>query len=101
MKLTKGQIVALTEGEYSDYGIKDHLRVASDFDIAAAREEFKGTDKYLERPDWEDPKAECDESLWSYGSPDRFIAWLIQRGQLEPLKPDEVVTYHIGRYGHL
>jgi len=90
MKIKKGQIVAITKGEYSDYGLYDHLRALRDFDAYEEAERFKVEGEYLRAPVW-DPKGEPVE----YGSDDRFLDWAIREGIMEPTK-DEVVELWIG-----
>ena len=95
MKIKKGQIVVITKGEYSDYGLYDHLRALRDFDAYEEAERFKVEGEYLRAPEW-DQKGEPGE----YGSDDRFLAWLLREGIMEPTK-DEVVELWIGGYGSL
>lgn len=95
MKLTKGQFLTITTGEYSDYGIRDYVRVLRDFDTAEVAKLFKETGPYLDVIEWapnDDPS--------SYGSDDRFQAWAIREGYFAPVEAGEVAEWHIGSYGH-
>ena len=94
MKIKAGQIICITTGEYSDYGIRDHLRAIRGFDSSELIEDFKGTEFYR-AADYEGDDAD------EYGSDSRFLAWLIRQGIVEPLDANEVVELHIGSYGRL
>lgn len=94
MKITKGQIVAITNGEYSDYCLRDHLRALKDFDSGEEIKRFKETGPYLEPPSW-NPKGEPEE----YESDERFLAWTIREGLMEPLDDGAVTELWIGAYG--
>lgn len=96
MQIMAGQIIALTTGEYSDYGLRDHVRCIRAFESDEIIAEFKETNEYLVPPSW----APEDEPT-AYGADDRFIAWLIRLGFIEPLDDDAVVEWHIGSYGRL
>ena len=41
--IRKGQIVAITSGDYSDYCLLDHVRALRDFEPVAEAERFKPT----------------------------------------------------------
>jgi hypothetical protein len=97
MEIKKGQLIAITSGEYSDYCLRDHMRALVDFDSTAKIQEFKDTGDYLAVPSWGKPGAAPE----IYGADDRFIAWAVKQGLIEPLEPDAVVEWHIGSYGRL
>ena len=40
MILKKGQLIAITTGEYSDYCLVDHMRLLCDLDFDVIRREF-------------------------------------------------------------
>ncbi|MBR8147029.1 hypothetical protein [Burkholderia vietnamiensis] len=86
MKIRKLQIIAFTNGEYSDYCLRDHMRALSDFDTADKIAEFKAT-------------AEC-QAANSWEQDDVFMAWLVKTGVVEPLG-DAVIEWHVGSYGAL
>lgn len=96
MQIKSGQIVAITKGEYSDYCLGDHMRALKDFDSDGEIERFKRDGNYLAVPEW-DKSGEPD----AYGSDERFLAWLIREGFLEPLPDEVVVELWIGSYGQL
>ena len=85
MKINKGQIIALTEGEYSDYNLRDHVRALQDFDTTEEIVRFMEIGNYL---GGDEPR--------EYGSDDRFIAWAIREHLIEPLEKNEVVEWHLG-----
>lgn len=83
--IRKGQIVAITSGDYSDYCLLDHVRALRDFEPVAEAERFKPTSL---RTDYRDEDAD-------------YLAWLIRETIVEPLPVGEVVELHIGSYGCL
>lgn len=83
--ICKGQIIAITAGDYSDYCLRDHVRALRDFDPIAEAERFKPTSL---RTDYRDEDEE-------------YLAWLIREAIVEPLPVGEVVELHIGSYGCL
>lgn len=92
MKIKGGQIVAITQGEYSDYCLRDHMRALKDFDAAAELERFKKEGDYLAPPEWVDKpwaaemiaKHKADPSPSISGSIDRFLAWLVREKLMDP-----------------
>lgn len=96
MKIRKGTIVAITTGEYSDYGLRDHMRALKDFDSDEEKSRFRDSGDYLAAPEWDK-----DGEKETYGSDDRFIAWCIREELMSPMSADEVVELWIGRYGRL
>jgi len=93
MKITKGQIVMATSGDYSDYGVDDHLEVLRDFDTADAVAKFKAGPTFLAAPEWA-PKRKPN----SYGCGGRFLAFLIRERYLEPLPAGRLVEWHFDDY---
>ena len=83
--IRKGQIIAITDGAYSEYCLRDHMRALRDFDPIAEAERFKPTDS---RTDY-------------MGEDEKYLAWLIREAIVEPLPVGEVVELHIGSYGCL
>lgn len=83
--IRKGQIIAITDGAYSDYCLRDHMRALRDFDPVAEAERFKPT-----------------EIREAYSEEDQeYIAWLIREAIVERLPVGEVVELHVGSYGCL
>lgn len=93
MQIKKGQIVAVSDGEYSDYQVRDYFRALRDFTTEEAAEQFMQSDQYKTVPDW-DPKGDPE----SYKSDDRFMAWAMREGYWEPLPTGEVIEWWIGAY---
>ena len=96
MKIRKGQIIALTEGEYSDYNLRDHVRALKDFETGDEIKRFMDSGDYLAPPEYD----ETGEPT-RYGSDDRVIAWAIRNKLSEPLTDSEVVEWYLGAYGDL
>ena len=96
MKIRKGQIIALTGGEYSDYNLRDHVRALKDFETVDEIKRFMGSADYLAPPEY-DKNGEPT----SYGSDDRFISWAIRNKLIEPLTDNEVVEWYLGAHGTL
>lgn len=93
MKIKKGQIVAITSGDYSDYCLRDHMRALRDFDPREEVERFKREGDYLVRQRGEQT---------NYGAEERFMAWMTREELLEPMDPETVVELYIGGdYGEL
>lgn len=84
MKISKGQIVAITTGEYSDYCLRDHMRALQDFETGEEMTRFK-----------------CETDGKYPSEQAGFLAWTIREGILEPIESSEVVEFHIGNYGGL
>ena len=83
--IRKGQIIAVTAGDYSDYYLRDHMRALRDFDPVAEAERFK--------------PMEIREAY--SGEDQEYIAWLIREAIVEPLSVGEVVELHVCSYGLL
>lgn len=81
MKITKGQIIVVTEGSYSDYDIKDYMRALRDFDTLEVAGRFNEAEKRA-KEEW--------------NGADLFMAWALREGLWEPLTAAEVVEWHIG-----
>lgn len=96
MEIKKGQLIAITNGEYSDYTLRDHVRALKDFDSKNEAQRFMDEGDFLAVQEWDK-----DGDPTEYGSDDRFIAWAIREGLIEPLGPDDVVELWIGSYGRL
>lgn len=96
MDIKKGQLIVITTGDYSDYGIRDHMRAERDFNPYVEAQRFMDTGDYLQPPEY-DPTGDPD----IYGSDDRFLAWCIREGFLSPVAAEEVTELHIGSYGRL
>ena len=91
MKIKAGQLVAFTNGEYSDYCLRDHMRALVDIDSTELVERFK-------------QETGPSNRKWSTGE-DRpgyddvvFMAWLIRAGVFEPV--DDVLEWNTGGYGN-
>ena len=50
MKINKGQIVAITSGEYSDYCLQEHWLAGRDFNVGQELARFKKTEFYSPPP---------------------------------------------------
>jgi hypothetical protein len=84
MKITQGQIVAITSGEYSDYCLRDHMRALKDFDAKVEADRFR---EAVDVPGHEGQV--------------RFLSWTITEGLMETLDDASVVELHIGCWGEL
>lgn len=83
--IRKGQIIAITQGAWSDYCLLDHVRALRDFDPIIEAERFKPEEL---RKDY-------------FNDDEEYVAWLIREAIVEPLPVNEVVELHIGDYGGL
>ena len=91
MLFNKGDIVCLTEGEYSNYGISGIYRVVHAFDSDEAEAEFERTAaKYVERPRYRHGHG-TDEI-----SSDGYTEWLKAKKLIEEIVAKE---YFIGTGG--
>ena len=72
MKLTKGELVAISNGEYSDYCVNGLFKVLKDFDAKQMAIEWGGANGM------------------------QFVPWLCIRGYLEDVEYREM---HTGCYG--
>lgn len=77
-----GEILMITNGEYSDFGHIGLFRVVVDFDAKLALQ------KYLDQH----PEEQNDYS----GSEYSFAAWLLRQGLVEDV---DYKTWHVGAYG--
>lgn len=88
MKIKKGQIVAITSGEYSDYCLRGHMRALRDFDAHEEMERFKREGDYLvQQRGW---------GMTPHGAEERFMAWMTREGLLAPMDDETVVELYIG-----
>lgn len=95
MLIKKGQIIAISSGEYSDYEVKDYVRSLVDFDTA---NEVNG---YISIYGNEiDDDYDNEKDCW-FDAQDKFIALLIRAKYIEPLEASEIVEWHLGSYGKL
>lgn len=85
MNIKAGQIVVVTDGEYSDYCLRGAIRALRDFDVKEAESEF------LRQLDTNEDHLRLGE-MW--------LAWLIRRGFVEPAD-SEIVELYVGSYGQL
>ena len=81
-----GFIFVLTEGEYSDYGIRGFVKVLKPFISSKLVDEFK--EQYVE--------PEEVNSIPIYA----FELWLVEEGYVEPVD-NQVGSWHLGSYGEL
>ncbi len=91
MKIQIGDLVLLSEGKYSDYGILDTFRALKDFDTSDVIREFMAKeypdyDPDYDPEDWEESRPEYED----------LQKWVISVGYVEELK---TVEWHIGVYG--
>ena len=84
MKITKGTLLTLETGEYSDYTFHGPFTVIREFDQAKAVEQF--------RAQWVAPNEWTDEP-----DADQFMGWLNREGYIEPAA--NVFSWHIGSFG--
>ena len=82
-----GFIFALTEGEYSDYGIIGFVKVLKPFITWDLVDEFK--EQYVE------PEEEEIVNLIHV-----FASWLVEEGYVEPVD-NQAGSWHLGSYGEL
>ena len=81
-KITKGELLTLATGEYSDYSVRGVFRALSDFDPQEQIAKFIS----------ENPQDDGD----NYYDLSEFIGWVARSGLLEPVDSRE---WHIGSYG--
>ena len=81
--MTKGDIITVTEGEYSDYSIVAHMRALKDFNVDVVGWEYLKTHP-LEREDGFDKLG--------------FLAWLARMGFVVDVDQG-VVEVWLGDYG--
>lgn len=75
----KGEIVVLTDGEYSDYRIEGIFRARVDFELAKICKEF-----VRDKP-----------RVGEGGLKDQFFPWLVEKGYAEDL---DTLELHLGGY---
>lgn len=90
MLIARGQVIALTSGQHSDYCLRDHVRALRDFDTDAVVSEFMATPAYLKTP-----SHPHEDVMWwrRMQAEDRFFDWLIRNGFVEPLPSGEVIEW--------
>lgn len=86
--IKEGAVLVITSGSYSDYWVRDFLRVTRSFEQDDVVERFKASDRYLVD---REVFGECPD-----GSHERFMAWLISEGLVETVAPDAVREWHLG-----
>lgn len=94
MQVKQGQILAVTQGEYSDYCLKDHFRALVDFD----------TNEFIQKYKEQFPDGDSDRwKKYAYNKydQDRFLAWCVEQKLIEVLSENEVQEWYIGSYGDL
>jgi len=87
MKIKKGQLIIISDGEYDDYQIVNTFRALKDFDTNEVMREF-----LIKHP-------EADGNLHSLLSPrtiNTFQCYLIETGMAEEVHTTE---WHIADYG--
>lgn len=84
MKVDAGEILAFSEGEYSDYGYRGHVVAIKDFDLGQMMRQHisERIEQYAEE----------------YSPTDGFETFLVASGVVVPLTCREV---HIGSYGNV
>jgi hypothetical protein len=83
-KLMPGQLVSLTQGEYSDFGIVDIVVVRKECDLKELREEFL--------------KQHEPKHQWDTGDPSAFVAWMAREEYVASASYSEI---HLGGYGRI
>lgn len=91
MKVKQGQLLAVTQGEYSDYCLKDHFRALKDFDTDEIKEQFKFNNKPIS----------MDMGWGASWNQDEYLAWATKEGYIEVLSENEVQEWYIGTYGDI
>lgn len=84
-KLSAGEVIVLTNGEYSSFGIAGYIVSRIDFDLQEAIDLFNQQLTEAERDDIDDPHT-------------KFIAWLVSTERVVPVEHREI---HIGNYDEL
>jgi hypothetical protein len=82
-KISAGEVIVLTSGEYSDYGITGYIVSLIDFDMGEAVDTFKQS---------------ISSDDYDYDTHSKFIAWLVATEKVVPVEHREI---HIGSYGRL
>lgn len=79
IKFKAGEVVVLTSGQYSDYGLSGFIVAIADFDMSEEAISYALNSRATKTPDY-----------------DEFIAMLIKKELVIPVKYREV---HLGNYG--
>ena len=79
-KISAGEVIVLTQGSYSDYGIIGYFVARVDFDLAKALAEC--FPRVKDRKDFD--------------AREKFLAWLVTTEKLVPVSHREI---YIGEYG--
>lgn len=95
MKIKSGQIITITRGMYSDYGIDAQVRALRDMETNEVVKAFASDMGY--HIDANMLLVKAGDNHWV--DEDEFIAWMIRRGWVEPLEPDTVTVWHLGDNG--
>lgn len=95
MKIKAGQIITITRGMYSDYGIEAQVLALRDMETNEVVQAFADDLGY--RIDANMLLVKADDDHWV--DEDEFIAWMIRREWVEPLEPDTVTVWHLGDNG--
>lgn len=99
MQIKKGQIVALTGGDYQeDYWLVGHMRALKDFDSEVEKRRFLDTSpevaeneaKYVRQV-----SPSCRVYSGQVWTGNMLISWMQREGLLDPLDDDAVVELHI------
>ncbi len=80
-EVAAGEVIVLTQGEYSDYGIEGYLVACIELDLSKCIIDFKIQD---------------NGDKWDQH--ENFVAWLITTEKAIPVKHREI---HIGSYDYL
>ncbi|MFA4826483.1 MAG: hypothetical protein WC593_15135 [Methanoregula sp.] len=81
-EISAGEVIVLTKGEYSDYGINGYIVSLIDFDMQDAIDVFN--------------KLQLKGDDWDIHT--KFVAWLVSTERCVPVEHREI---HIGSYGDL
>jgi hypothetical protein len=82
LKVTRGEVIVLTQGEYSDFGIDSFAVALQDFDMGGQAREYAketGKDSY-------------QNGTWA----NVFIPWMVIKQLIMPVEYREI---YIGTYG--
>lgn len=88
--VASGNIVMLSDGDYSDYIVRDHLTATRDINFT--RELISFLRAHDKRVLAGNPEPFWDWTMIQHG--EKFIAELIANGSLLPMAPDTVVEVH-------
>lgn len=87
--IKEGAVLVITSGSYSDYWIRDFLRVTRSFEQDDVVERFKASGRHL-------VYSEVFGEGVPEGSHERFLAYLIDEGLAETVAPDAVLELYLG-----